>query len=75
MINPESLLGCSGADEAPVRGILDVRIAVAHDRAPAEMSKMLPALEKDPTIEGLSLGGGNDAIVLAPRARVGFAPV
>src|SRR6266542_628556 len=36
---------------------------------------MPPALQHDPALEWLSFGGGDDAIVLAPRARIIFAPV
>src|SRR2546421_11192408 len=36
---------------------------------------MAPALQHDPTLEWLPFGGHNDAIVLAPRARIIFAPV
>src|SRR6266576_4303350 len=36
---------------------------------------MPPALQHDPALEWLSLGGDHDTIVLAPRARIIFAPV
>src|SRR6267143_698112 len=36
---------------------------------------MPPALQHDPTLEWLPFGGHNDAIVLAPSARIVFAPV
>src|SRR6266550_5356691 len=36
---------------------------------------MPPALQHDPALEWLSFGGDHDAIVLAPRARIIFAPV
>src|SRR6266516_3478619 len=36
---------------------------------------MPPALQHDPTLEWLALGGDHDTIVLAPRVRIIFAPV
>lgn len=36
---------------------------------------MPPTLEHDPSVEWLAFGGHHDAIVLAPRARIVFAPV
>lgn len=36
---------------------------------------MPPTLQHDPPIERLAFGRHNDAIVLAPRARIIFAPV
>ena len=36
---------------------------------------MPPALQHDPAIKWLSFRSDNDAIVLAPRARIIFAPV
>src|SRR5436305_14847216 len=39
------------------------------------MSKMLPALQNDPTVEWLSFRSDNDAVVFAPIPGVRFAPV
>jgi hypothetical protein len=61
LINPESLLGRPGTDVTRVGGVLNVRIGIAYNRAPAEMTKMLPTLQNDPPIEWLSLDGENDA--------------
>src|SRR6267143_3951899 len=36
---------------------------------------MPPALQHDPLIEWLAFGSHNDAIILAPCARIVFAPV
>jgi len=36
---------------------------------------MPPTLEHDPSFEWLTFGGHHDAIVLAPRARIVFAPM
>jgi len=36
---------------------------------------MPPALQHDPPIEWLAFGSHNDAIILAPCARIVFAPV
>ena len=39
------------------------------------MSKMLPALQNDPTVEWVSFRSDNDAVVFAPIPGVCFAPV
>ena len=65
----------SGANEARVRAVFDVRISVAEDRTIAKMSKLPPAVQNDSTVEWLSFRSDNDAIVLAPIPGVGFAPV
>src|SRR5438105_3611278 len=39
------------------------------------MSKMLPGLQNDPTVEWLSFRSDNDAVVFAPIPGVRFGPV
>jgi len=65
----------SGADEARVRAVFDVRISVAEDRTIAKMSKLPPAVQNDSTVEWLSFRSDNDAIVLAPIPGIRFAPM
>src|SRR3989442_5256654 len=65
----------SGADEACVRAVFDVRISVAEDRTIAKISKLPPAVQNDSTVEWLSFRSDNDAIVLASIPRVRFAPM
>ena len=48
---------------------------IAGNRAEVQVSQMPPTLEHDPPIEWLAFGRHNDAIVLAPRAGIIFAPV
>src|SRR5438046_4876309 len=65
----------SGANEARVRAVFDVRLSVAEDRTIAQMSQIPPALQDDSTVEWLPFRSDNDAIVLAPIPGVRFAPV
>src|SRR6266542_6411149 len=48
---------------------------VAGNQTEVEVSQVPPTLEHDPSLEWLAFGGHNDAVVLAPRARIVFAPV
>src|SRR5438094_10239411 len=65
----------SGADEARVRAVFDVRISVAEDRTIAKMSKLSPAVQNDCTVEWLSFRSDNDAIVIAPIPGIRLAPM
>src|SRR5262249_30672380 len=55
--------------------VLIIPVFIREDQVPTQMSKMTPAFENHPAIKRLSLCGGDDAIVLAICAGVGFAPV
>src|SRR4030095_15676940 len=66
---------CSVADPARIRTVLHVSLPIGGDQTEVQVSQMAPTLEHDPSLERLALGSHNDAIVLAPRVRIVFAPV
>src|SRR4030095_4286026 len=66
---------CSVADPARIRTVLHVSLPIGGDQTEVQVSQMPPTLEHDPSLEWLALGSHDDAIVLAPRVRIVFAPV
>src|SRR5205823_12614312 len=66
---------CSVADTTGIRTVLHISLPIGGNRTEVEVSQMPPTLEHDPSVEWLAFGGHHDAIVLAPRARIVFAPV
>jgi len=63
------------ADKLRVRRVLGIRLPIGGDRTKVEMAQMPPTLQHDPPMEWLAFCGHNDAIVLAPRSGIMFAPV
>jgi hypothetical protein len=66
---------CFVTDKLRVRAVLYISFPIAGNRTKVKVSEMSPTLEHDSPIEWLAFGSHNDAIVLAPRARIVFAPV
>src|ERR1044071_2954913 len=65
---------CSVADTTRIRAVLDVMLPIGSNRTKVEVSQMTPTFQHDPSIEWLAFGGHDDAIVLAPRVWIIFAP-
>src|SRR6266480_841375 len=65
----------SVAYAACIRTVLHVSLPIRGNRTEVEVSQMPPTFQHDPSLEWLPFGGHNDAIVLAPRVRIVFAPV
>src|SRR5262249_32270972 len=66
---------CSFADKLRVRTVLNISLPIGGDRTEVEVSQMAPTFQHDPPLEWLAFGSDNNAIVLAPRVRIMFAPV